>query len=357
MSTAKVPSGLDGPSNSTHGPIPIDPVLLNQEAPIATGTPHLMCDVKVMTDTPDSLIHSPRPPHVHTCPSPTMSVLTDVDSHDLSTPIIGSQVHKQSETVQCDWLSKSRQLCGKISTALHISKAVILWQASAPAPATLDLDYLEDRGMSKLMRVMVHDAKQRTKDFTYPHQHATLAQFMSNIHDPHKIQCILDVPFSQGGLPSFVKCVNNSHGTNPPSTAAYWTNPHHDSDGGATFIQIKTGQKKWGLFRPINEDTVTRTNLSEMALTLVDLYQNCKHIQENWNGEIVTLLPGDILSASIQPAGQFHAVYMPVALFATGGHFYNYESMHLTELSHYIDHKLGRTLTNQVHEHSLATFH
>lgn len=63
------------------------------------------------------------------------------------------------------------------------------------------------------------------------------------------------------------------------------------------------------------------------------------------------------MSTSIQPAGQFHAVYTPVASFATGGHFYNYESMHLTELSRYIDHKLGRILTNQVHEHSLATFH
>jgi hypothetical protein len=32
-----------------------------------------------------------------------------------------------------------------------------------------------------------------------------------------------------------------------------------------------------------------------MALTLVDLYQNHKNIQENWHGEIVTLLPGNIL--------------------------------------------------------------
>jgi hypothetical protein len=63
------------------------------------------------------------------------------------------------------------------------------------------------------------------------------------------------------------------------------------------------------------------------------------------------------MSASIQPTGQFHTIYTPVASFATGGHFYNYKSMHLTELSRYIDHKLGRTLTNQVHEHSLATFH
>ncbi|KAG2063592.1 hypothetical protein BDR04DRAFT_1123159 [Suillus decipiens] len=421
-------SGIDGPPNSMHGPIPIDPILLNQEAPIVTGTPCLMCDVEVMTDTHDPLIHSPSPPHIQTPPSPALSVLTDLDSHDLYTSIIGSQVHEQSETVQwcdgsttvlpcimkdginicqedanvvsffaslpeslpetsqnvvhlqySDWRSKSPQLCDEISAALRISKAVIIQQVSAPQPATLDLDYLEDRGMSDLMRVVVHDAKQGTKDFTYPHQHATLAQFMSNIHDPNKIQCILNVPFSQGSLPSFMSTLDHGivNGWNQSTVdcpihenvhldnftvrswallhgPAYWTNPHHDSDSGATFIQIETGQKKWGLFRLINKDTVTRTKLSEMALTLMDLYRNHENIQQNWHGKIVTLLPGDIL---IQPAGQFHAVYTPVASFATGGHFYNYEFMHLTELSRYIDHKLGRTLTNQVHKHSLATFH
>lgn len=158
--TAKTPSG---PSNSMHEPIPIDPVLLNQEAPIVTGAPHLMCDVKVMTDTPDSLIHSPSHLHVQTSPSLTLSVLTDLDSCDLSTSIIGSQVHEQLETVQwcngsttvlpcinicqedangvsffaslpeslpemsqsvvhlwySDWCSKSQQLCDEISSALH----------------------------------------------------------------------------------------------------------------------------------------------------------------------------------------------------------------------------------------------
>ncbi|KAG1803282.1 uncharacterized protein BJ212DRAFT_1487072 [Suillus subaureus] len=97
--TAEMPSSLDGPSNSMHGPIPINPILLNQEAPIVAGTPHLMCDIEVMTDTSDSLIYLPSPPHVQTSPSPALSVFTDLDSHDLSMPIIGSQVHKQSEIV------------------------------------------------------------------------------------------------------------------------------------------------------------------------------------------------------------------------------------------------------------------
>jgi hypothetical protein len=76
---------------------------------------------------------------------------------------------------------------------------------------------------------------------------------------------------------------------------AYWTHPHHDSDGGATFIQIETGEKKWGLWRPICEHTITRTALADMALTLTDLYKKRDIVQENWHVEVVTLLPGDML--------------------------------------------------------------
>jgi hypothetical protein len=51
-----------------------------------------MCDAAVMMDTLNTPIHSPSPPHVQT-----------LLSRDLATPIIGSQVDKQSETVQwCD---------------------------------------------------------------------------------------------------------------------------------------------------------------------------------------------------------------------------------------------------------------
>ncbi|KAG1832368.1 hypothetical protein EV424DRAFT_1342350 [Suillus variegatus] len=95
------------------------------------------------------------------------------------------------------------------SPVLCIRKSVIIWQVSIPEPATLDLDYLEDCSMSDLMPVVVHDAKQQMKDFMCPHQHVTLTQFMCNIYDPHKIQCILDIPFSQGGLPLFVSTLDH----------------------------------------------------------------------------------------------------------------------------------------------------
>lgn len=57
----------------------------------------------------------------------------------------------------------------------------------------------------------------------------------------------------------------------------------------------------------------------------------------------------------ILPPGLVHAVYTPTASFSTGGHFYNYNCMHLTELSRFIDAELATTATNQDMEHALET--
>lgn len=44
----------------------------------------------------------------------------------------------------------------------------------------------------------------------------------------------------------------------------------------------------------------------------------------------------DYLHFSIQPPGQIHLVYTPVASFTIGGHFYSYDSIHLTEVACYL---------------------
>ncbi|KAG2030709.1 hypothetical protein BDR03DRAFT_986919 [Suillus americanus] len=360
-SSPEAPSGCVGPSISEPDTIPIDPILLAQETLTTIVTPRPMCDITVMTDTPSPPVNCSSIPDDQAYPSPTLSALTDLKFRDLANPIIGSQVHEQSDTVQwddgsttvlpcimknginiceedalahSDWRFTSRQLCDEISAALRINKAVVIRQVSTPKPATLDLEYLQDRGMSDLMRVVVHDAEQRVKDFTYPHQNATLAEFICNIHDPNKIQCILNVPYGQGGLPSYLSTLDSgiTNGWNQTTVdcpigdkvhpdnfivhswsllhgPAYWTNPHHNSDGSVTFVQIETGEKKWGLFKPIHEDTITRTNLSDIALTLTDLYRNRENIQENWHGEIVTLLLGDMLEWS----STYHAYRVALA--------------------------------------------
>ena len=48
-------------------------------------------------------------------------------------------------------------------------------------------------------------------------------------------------------------------------------------------------------------------------------------------------------------------MYTPVASFTIGGHFYSYDSIHLTEVARYFDFVRDGSFTNQVHHHALET--
>ncbi|KAG2358820.1 hypothetical protein BDR07DRAFT_1379141 [Suillus spraguei] len=260
--------------------------------------------VEVMTDIPESLVDTNTLPNDRHPPSPTLSALTELDSHDLATPIIGSQVHAHSETIQwsdgsttvlpcimrnnvvhlqySDWRTKSRQLCEEITAALRINKAVFIRRISKPEPATIDLEYLEDRGMSDLMRVVVHEFYVSTpkcnigrirKQYTRSQQDSVYTRL-----------CIWT-----RGLPSCLSTLDSS---------------------------IVNGWNQTTVDCPIG-DRVHPDNFlvhSCKALELTDLYRNRENILDTWHGEIVTLLPGDMLPQA------------------------------------------GENLTNQIHAHSLETF-
>ena len=55
------------------------------------------------------------------------------------------------------------------------------------------------------------------------------------------------------------------------------------------------------------------------------------------------------------PPGKLHTVYTPVAGFSRGGHLFNLDTMHLTELSRFIDSRVGKYLTNDSHLGTLET--
>ncbi|KAG2366095.1 hypothetical protein BDR07DRAFT_1373901 [Suillus spraguei] len=133
--------------------------------------------------------------------------------------------------------------------------------------------------------------------------------------------------------------------------AGFVSYPHHDSDGAMTFIQIKTGIKFWVVFRP--KHALSRTSLQKAQMLFANFTRNQEEILLTWDTEVITLLDGDML---FQPAGQVHAVYTPKKMFVTGGHFYNFGSLHLTEISRYIDAHKAQFLTNQVHDNALETF-
>jgi hypothetical protein len=55
------------------------------------------------------------------------------------------------------------------------------------------------------------------------------------------------------------------------------------------------------------------------------------------------------------PPGTWHAVYTPEPSHVLGGHFYSFETMHLTELSLRFDYKYAEAATNAEH-HNHRTF-
>jgi hypothetical protein len=52
---------------------------------------------------------------------------------------------------------------------------------------------------------------------------------------------------------------------------------------------------------------------------------------------------------SLQPPGSWHEVYTPTPSITQGGHFYTYDSLHLTEFSRSLDLQTKGAFSNQVH--------
>ena len=57
-----------------------------------------------------------------------------------------------------------------------------------------------------------------------------------------------------------------------------------------------------------------------------------------------------------QHPGCLHKVYTPIPSIVRGGHFYNYNSLHLTEVSRAIDYRTNASLSNQTHLSTPLTF-
>lgn len=207
-----------GPSNVAHDPIPIDPVLLEphnaesrQYADVSVTTKsHSTRDACVMTELSLSTNKPPIPENEPILSSPS-STLTDLPvavlhvGNDLASHMLGSEVPKESETVQwsdgsitvvpciwkggvnlCqedantvknfaklpesrpgseyiehvhfrDWHSKTAELRELITATLRKNKAIVIREIENPERAMLDVDYLEDHyGVSPYMRVVIH---------------------------------------------------------------------------------------------------------------------------------------------------------------------------------------------------------
>ncbi|OJA20360.1 hypothetical protein AZE42_07313 [Rhizopogon vesiculosus] len=238
-----------------------------------------------------------------------------------------------------------------------------------------DLD--EHFGISPNRAVCIHDLKARSNDHTMPTIPGTVASFCNSILDPTKIQCVLDLRLAHVSLPESLSKLDHGlvHGWNetmydcPISSdvhpenftvkgwgllhhAGIYTGAHYDAEGTLTWIRMEVGVKYWVVFKPKTKHN-NRLHLQQFACRLVDFDdQNLEWYREHCDIEVITLYAGDLL---ILPPGTVHAVYTPVASFATGGHFYHYGCMHLSELARYIDSDVGNSTTNQNLDHALET--
>lgn len=62
-----------------------------------------------------------------------------------------------------------------------------------------------------------------------------------------------------------------------------------------------------------------------------------------------------ILIYSFQPPGSLHEVFTPTPAIVRGGHFYTYNSLHLTEFSRSLDAQTQESLSNQSHPSAALT--
>ena len=218
--------------------------------------------------------------------------------------------------------------------------------------------------------VVVSDAACRLDNPTYPFVHMTLSQFCDGAKDNSRIQCILDVPTLDGERPRFLKFLDDgytSYGRMDKRFPArqhinvdvqksaswsllhqglYHTYAHHDANGHATWTQVLSGYKFWVIVRPKNHQTDrNRHEIFNTTDKLMIAEPNEHGFYHTETDRVVIYAgPGDFI---IMPPATLHEVFTPVPSVTIGGHFYTYNTLHLTELARSIDKGSMDKFTNQ----------
>ncbi|KAH7921359.1 hypothetical protein BV22DRAFT_1132340 [Leucogyrophana mollusca] len=232
-------------------------------------------------------------------------------------------------------------------------------------------------GFSPNMPLTMHDARKRVTKPGYPHVPGNFATLIGGINNVGECRFVLDVPMAHIAAPapldllddglavgfsqtttqyslegkSVSSDVHSARSWGLAHQAAVMTYTHHDADGAGTYIIVLSGAKFWTVV--FEKDPKRRHgDMRKTAPTITNMDCLGEYDEAVYEVETIYAFPGDLI---IQGPNQWHAAYTPVKSFSRGGHFYSYDTMHLTEVSRFIDHTESVFTTNQEHGHCLET--
>ncbi|PCH40050.1 hypothetical protein WOLCODRAFT_150097 [Wolfiporia cocos MD-104 SS10] len=211
-------------------------------------------------------------------------------------------------------------------------------------------------------RVDIHNLHKCAEDFSYPYVKGTIHDVLKTLYDPAQSQYVLACCNAQQVLPSGLQTLDDGLTIGWSQTFVDFpvSNQLVHPDllvHGWALLHWYSGVKLWVVINPKPEkQNLTRSEWHKLVLDLTsfDKYsdENRVAINDICDLEVLDIRPGDLV---FQPAGQLHAVYTPTASFTVGGHFFQYNTLHLTELSRHVDNLYGVYTTNLEHGHVLDT--
>ncbi|TDL13818.1 hypothetical protein BD410DRAFT_810230 [Rickenella mellea] len=277
------------------------------------------------------------------------------------------------------------ELAKKARAALSRGLAVVLkgWRPDCQYKFTVEdmrclrpnMNQTVDWQATKLTRLNSKDATKRAAayaaeggDTVLIHSATTLEQFIRLADDPEVCGNALDLPNLKPEAPSILSMLadeidattatigdnyakshkNPDRSNGGPTTFLFdawkstaWdiathggfvTLMHKDATGKCTYVYARSGAKMWGVCRP--RLVVGQDESREDVYRRLDPLFDPERITESEGLGTILLEPGDVL---FQPPGAFHVVYTPVKGMTSGGHFFCYDTLHLTEFARAYD--------------------
>ncbi|KAF9456891.1 hypothetical protein BDZ94DRAFT_1314719 [Collybia nuda] len=267
----------------------------------------------------------------------------------------------------------------KFRYELGRGNTVIIENFEGPEPYKFaKKEVIRECGLNLKKVYSVHSPLACLKTHSTPQDEMTLADFFAKIPDHNDIRFILDIPAADKWMPKIISRLNNgqkahvgTRGIVPEictsiemldsenrdliHSAGTHTMEHHAAEGLCTFVYMKTGAKMWGIVIPDGfSEAQTEEKLKELNDQFIcprwweDSPQSWALPWEEMGGKVYTIIacPG---SPVIMPPGMWHLVYTPVRTVACGGHFYNYDTLHLTEVLRHYDKTRANQVTNTTH--------